>query len=240
MHKQLNTEERMFGKKKVAMLVAEFIGTAVLVLSVLSVRSSGIGYSFFVALGAGLAVAALSFMLSESSGAQFNPALTIGLWVSRKVKTLPGILYVIVQLLGAWAAYGLFKYFTKSHLPASGGSYMGRVLVAEAAGTFVFAFAWAAAAAQKFDGVRRAATLGGGFALAIIVSSLAAVGTGVGFANPALALGSHAWNIWGTMGWGTYVLGPVIGGIVGVGLYHLLFAAGGKTKAPAKAIAKKK
>jgi len=103
----------MFGVKKVAMIVAEFMGTAILTLAVLSVRSSGIGYSFFVALGAGLTVAALSFILSENSGAHFNPALTIGLWTARKVQTLPAIVYIVVQLLGAWAAFWLFKYFTK-------------------------------------------------------------------------------------------------------------------------------
>jgi glycerol uptake facilitator-like aquaporin len=81
-----NTGGRMFGKKKVAMLAAELLGTMLLALAVVSVRSSGIGYSFFVALGAGLAMAVLALMIGTNSGAQFNPALTIGLWTSRKIK----------------------------------------------------------------------------------------------------------------------------------------------------------
>lgn len=228
----------MFGKKKVAMLAAELIGTGLLTLAVISVRSSGIGYSFFVALGAGLAMAALTFLLSSNSGAQFNPALTIGLWTSRKVKTLPAVLYIVMQLLGAWAAYGLFVYFAKTHLPSSGGHYMARVMIAEAVGTFIFAFGWAAAAAKKFEGIQLAATLGAAFALGIMVASLAAVGTGVGVINPAIALGTHAWDIWGSAGWMNYVLGPVIGGIVGVGAYNLIFANG--KAAASKSTAKKK
>src|SRR5665213_2556770 len=106
----------MFGIKKVAMLAAEFIGAAILTLAVISVRSSGIGYSFFVALGAGLALAVLVFVLASNSGAQFNPALTLGLWTSRKIKTLPAVLYIIVQLLGAWAAYGVYVYLANPHL----------------------------------------------------------------------------------------------------------------------------
>lgn len=214
----------MFGIKKIAMILAEFIGTAALTLAFLSVRSSGIGYSFFVAIGVGLAVAALSLMFSENSGAQFNPALTIGLWTARKVKTLPAIVYVIAQLLGAWAAFWLFKYFTKTHLPVASAHFMGRVMVAEAVGAFVFGIGWAAASAQKFDVGRRAATYGTAFALAIIIASLAVVGSGVGYANPALALGSHAWTVFGSTGWGTYVLGPIVGAIVGVNLYNYVLA----------------
>jgi len=58
----------MFGKKKVAMVVAEFVGTAVLALAVLSVRSSGIGYALFVAIAAGLVVGSMMLVLGPSSG----------------------------------------------------------------------------------------------------------------------------------------------------------------------------
>ena len=223
----------MFGKKKVAMLGAELIGTAVLTLSVISVRSSGIGYSFFVALGAGLAMAVLTFALSANSGAQLNPALTIGLWTARKVKTLPTVLYVVVQLLGAWAAYGLYIYLVKTHLQNSSSGFSARVMLAEAVGTFIFVFGWAAAVAQKFEGIQLAATVGGAFALGIMVASLASSG----IINPAVAFGTHAWNIFGSGGWGTYALGPVVGGVVGVNLYNMVFANG---KATFKVVAKKK
>ncbi len=212
----------MLGKKNLAMLVAEFLGTAVLTLAVISVRSSGIGYSFFVALGAGVALAVLSFMFSESSGAQFNPALTIGLWTARKIKTIPAIAYIIVQLLGGWAAYGIYVYLVKTHLQATGGHYAARVMVAEGIGMLVFAIGWAAAVGQKFLDGRRAATIGGAFAVGIMLASLASNG----LINPAIALGTHAWDIWGSMGWGTYILGPVVGAIVGYNLYDLLIGSG--------------
>lgn len=221
----------MFEKKKVAMIAAEAIGTAILTLAVISVRSSGIGYSFFVALGAGLAYAVLTYVLSANSGAQFNPALTVGLWTARKVKTLPAIVYVLVQILGAWAAYGIYVYLVKTHLQSTGGHYAARVLVAEAVGAFIFALGWAAAAAQKFEGGKLAATVGGSFALGIMVASLASNG----IINPAVAVGTHAWDVWGSMGWGTYVLGPVVGGIVGINLYNVLL-----TGKAARATASKK
>ena len=60
--------------------------------------------------------------------------------------------------------------------------------------------------------------------------------------NPAVALGTRQWV------WGTYVLGPVLGAVIGFNLYALLFAPGeslldrakSAVKAPVKAVAKKK
>jgi glycerol uptake facilitator-like aquaporin len=208
-----NAEERMFGKNKLAMLLAELVGTAILTLVVLSVRSSGIGYSFFVALGAGLAVAALTLIVGAVSGAQFNPALTLGLWTARKVKTAPAIVYIAMQLLGGAVAYWLYIYLVKNHLQNMAGHFSARVMLAEAVGTFVFVWGWAAASARKLEGLAFAAAAGGAFALGIMVASLASTGV----INPAIALGSRSW------GWGTYVLGPVVGAIVAVNLQNLVF-----------------
>jgi len=210
----------MLEKKKVAMLAAELIGTAVLTLAVIGVQHSGIGYSFFVALAAGAAVGALLLVFGAASGAQLNPALTIGLWTARKVKTIPAILYVAMQLLGGAVAFWLYNYLAKTHLQNIAGSYEVRVMLAEAVGVFIFVMAWMSAVAQGFQGLRLAVTVGGAFALAIIIASVASLG----LANPAIALGDHAWS------WGTYAAGPVIGGIVGVNFYNLLFAAPAKAK----------
>jgi aquaporin Z len=203
----------MFGKNKAAMLVAELIGTTVLTLVVLSVRSSGIGYSFFVALGAGLAVAAMTLVVGAVSGAQFNPALTLGLWTARKVKTAPAIVYIAMQILGGAVAYWLYIYLVKNHLQNQAGHFSARIMVAEAMGTFIFVWGWAAAASRKLEGWVFAAAAGSAFAVGIMVASLASGG----IINPAVALGTRSW------GWGTYVLGPVVGAIVAANLQSLLF-----------------
>lgn len=205
----------MFARNKVAMLVAEFLGTGVLTLVFLSVQYSNLGVSYFVALAAGLTVAALSLVFAGVSGAHLNPAVTIGLWTTRRVKTVAAATYIVAQLLGAWAAYGIYTYFVNQSLPTIGGHYTARLLIAEAIGAFVFAFVWAAVAAQRLA----VTWIGGIFALAILIASVGHIG----YVNPALALGARAWNIWGSMGWGTFVLGPVLGGVVGFNLYQLIF-----------------
>ncbi len=204
----------MFGRRKIATLVAEFLGTGVLTLLVLSVQRSTIGVPFFVALAAGLAVALLYFAVGNVSGGHFNPALTIGVWTARKIATAQAVLYIAVQLLGAWGAYWLYTYYAKNPLQPIGGKFDYHVLVAEAVGTAIFAFGYASALFQGFSTAVRA-SVGG---IAYIVGVVAASAAAIGLINPALALGVRAWV------WGSYVLGPVIGAVVGVQLYNLLFA----------------
>lgn len=135
----------MFGRKKLAMLVAEFLGTGVLTLVVLTVQRSQLGLAYFVALAAGLTVALLMLVFGAASGAHFNPALTLALWTARRVKTLPALLYIVVQCLGAWAAYGLYRYFVHTDVQQIHQAFSGRIMVAEAVATMIFALGWAAA-----------------------------------------------------------------------------------------------
>ena len=229
----------MFGRKQIAMLVAEFLGTSVLTLAVLSIRYSTVGSApYFVALGAGLTVALLLFVFGTTSGAQLNPAVTIALWTARKIQTVPAAFYIVFQLLGAWAAYGVFRYFAGTGLQAIGGHYLTRVLVAEAVGAFIFVFAWSAVVAQRYANGALAASIGLAFAVAILVASsvpyIKSLPIAIGLVNPAIALGMHAWDIWGSMGWGTYVLGPVAGGVVAANLYEVVFAGADRVVSSAK------
>ena len=210
----------MFGKQKAAAIVAEFLGTGILTLVFLSVQRSTIGLPYFIALAAAVAVISVTFFFGDNSGAHLNPAITLALWTARKVGTVIGAAYIVAQLLGAWAAYGIYHYFVNTAMQPIGGHYTARVLIAEAVGTLVLALAWGYVAFKRIDNANRAFVIGGSYALAIIIAAVA----GIGIANPAVALGVRGWDIWGSMGWGTYVLGPVLGALVGVNLYALLFA----------------
>jgi aquaporin Z len=210
----------MFKRNTLAALVAEFLGTGVLTLVILSVQRSQLGLAFFVALAAGLALIGLTLVFGRASVAHFNPAITIAFWTARRIKTLRALAFVVLQVLGAWAAYALYHYFVNSNVQEITMSFNGRVMVAEAIGTLILALTCAAAAYHAFDNSRAAVVSGVGLALAIIVASSASVG----IANPAVALGVRAWNVFGSQGWGNFVLGPVLGAVIGVNLYGLLFA----------------
>ncbi|MCA9324470.1 aquaporin [Candidatus Saccharibacteria bacterium] len=208
----------MFTRNKVAALAAEFLGTGVLALVIVSVQRSTIGVPYFVGLAAGLAAALLFLVFAKASGGQFNPALTIGLWTARKVKTLDAAAFVVVQLLGGYLAGLLYQYFIDSDLSAVSSTFTGRVLVAEAVGAAIFAMLVAAAVSHERSEGAKASLVGGGLAVGIIAASSASVG----IINPAVALATNAWA------WGTYVLGPVLGAVIGVNLYTLLFAPASK------------
>jgi aquaporin Z len=209
----------MFGKRKVATLVAEFLGTGVLTLLVLSVQRSTIGVPFFVATGAGLGLALMMFSLGNVSGGYFNPAIALAMWTVRRVSTLRALVYIVAEMLGGWAAYGLYRYFSNGSLQPIGGHYTLRILIAEAVGTAIFAFGFAAAVYQRVLPNAAAAYAGLAFMLGIVAASTASIG----LLNPAIALGVNAWV------WGTYVAGPILGAVVGIQLYDLLFAAEGES-----------
>ncbi len=223
----------MTQRQKAAMTVAEFLGAGVLTLLILSVQRSAIGVPFFVASAAGLTLAMMAYAVSGSQSGYFNPAVTIGLWSARKLTTIAAAINVVAQLLGAWAAYAVYTYFVNSSLQQVGGHYTGRVLAAEAIGTGIFSFGLAAAVYQGLSRAATAAYAG----LSLMLGMIAASTASIGLLNPAVAEGIRAWNIWGSMGWGTYVLGPVIGAIVGVNLYAMLFADQPAKKASVSVVA---
>lgn len=201
----------MFGRRKVAAVVGEFLGTATLTFAVLTVSRSTIGIPYFVAIAAGVAVALMG--LSIATDVNLNPALTIGLWTARRIKTVQAIAYIVVQLLGGWAAYALYKYFVHGTVQHVSSGFQGRILVAEAVGAFVFSIAAAVVMYERVWGPRRALITAGALVLGMMIASAGSNG----FINPAVALGSNSW------GWGTYALGPVLGAIIGINLYALLF-----------------
>lgn len=203
----------MFGKKNIASVAAEFLGSAILTLVVIGVQHSTIGVPYFVGLAAALAMGMLYMALSDASMAMLNPAITIALWSASKVRTVRAIVYIAAQILGAWLAYKLFTYYIHTGLTPVASGFSGRILAAEAVGTAVLAFAWAAAMYRRFTTANQAAVIAVGYALGVILASAATIG----LINPAVALADRAWI------WGTYVLGPVLGAIIGYNLYMLLF-----------------
>jgi glycerol uptake facilitator-like aquaporin len=219
----------MFGRQKVATLAAELLGTGALTLIVLTIQRSTIGVPFFVAAGAGLIVALMTFALLGSSQAHFNPAVTLSVWTARKIETVTAILYIIAQLLGALGAYYIYTYFVSNTLPDVGGKFTWKIFTAEALGAGVLAFGVAAAVYQKLGRAVTASFVGLSLMLGILVASSASLG----LINPAVALGVKAWV------WGTYVAGPIVGAIIGFNLYAQLFAPSvGKSAASAATIAK--
>ncbi len=94
---------------RVRIFVAEAIGTAVLLIggpgtAILatggffktgSVGVLGVSFAF------GLSLLAMAYAIGNVSGCHINPAVTIGLWMSRKLDAALVPVYVVAQLVGA-------------------------------------------------------------------------------------------------------------------------------------------
>jgi MIP family channel proteins len=86
-------------------LIAEFVGTFTLIFAgVGAVVASGGTNLVAIALAHGLAIAVMGSALGHVSGGVFNPALTVGLWVTRRLAAVDAVAYVVVQLLGGIVA----------------------------------------------------------------------------------------------------------------------------------------
>ena len=82
--------------------VVEFLGTMFLVFVIFTTGN-------YLAIGAALAFAVL--LGGAISGGAFNPAVAISLYASGKLSQADLIPYILVEILGALAAFYAYKHF---------------------------------------------------------------------------------------------------------------------------------
>lgn len=209
----------MLNKAKAVPVAAEFFGTGLLV-SMILVLSNTTAVSYFIATSAAVTLAAIVMMFGSVSGAHVNPAVTFGMWTARKMGTVRAISYIAAQLLGGLASWQLYQYLTNRTLSAKSVSFDTRIWVAELVGAAILSFAVAAVISKQADALNSALAIGTAFFVAIVVASTASAG----YINPAVALGARSFS-------GVYVLGPLVGGLVGVNLFYMLFGVSEPKKA---------
>lgn len=189
--------------------VGEGIGTATLTLVV----ALGLMGTFPVSVPvlAALTLGLFVYSLGHLSGTHINPAVTIGAWSIGKVSSDEAVKYLVAQFIGAGAAMLLISSLggELAELPMSDAFGVG---LAEMIGTALFAFGIASVVYGKTPAVMSGAVVGSSLLLGIAVAVL--LGSN-GVLNPAVALGIGSFNI-------MYVLGPVLGSVLGMTLYKHL------------------
>ena len=216
-------------------LIAEAIGPFALVFFgagsiVLASGNANIGL-IEIAFAHGLAIAVTTSALGHISGGHFNPAVTAGLWVTRRISTPSAIGYVLAQvaggILGAVALTVLYpeglREASNLGTPALGpGIDFGKAVGIEVVLTFFLVMVvFGTFVDRRSDNV---ANVGGlAIGLSFTVASLAAYPLTGAVMNPARAFGpallAGEWEnqlVW----W----IGPVIGGVLASMAYHYLFS----------------
>jgi aquaporin Z len=118
--------------------IAEAIGTFALVFCgtgaiIIDGVSGGALGTVGIAITFGLIVMAMIAAVGEVSGAHFNPAVTLGFWVSKRFEGKEVLPYITAQAIGAFFASGVLRFLFPDSLT------MGETLPAGAwLQTFVF------------------------------------------------------------------------------------------------------
>lgn len=98
-------------------LLTEFIGTFFLVLTIsLAVAAlRDLNAVYMAPLAIGLALMAMVYMGGPISGGQYNPAVTLGVFLTRNMPAKDVAPYMVVQVIAALAAAGLGLFLTGQH-----------------------------------------------------------------------------------------------------------------------------
>lgn len=217
-------------------LTAEFLGTFALVFFGAGAictdqflhSTGGLGL-FPTAIAYGLAVAIMVSALGHISGGHFNPAVTIGFWVTKRLNTVDVLLYWAAQLAGSMAA----AFFLKAVVPeetwravALGTPELVRDfprwagMALEAITTFFLVLT--VFATRVDEEAKISAITGFCIGLMITLGVLVAGPFTGGALNPARAFGpAVAATHW--VNQGIYWVGPLGGGFIAGLLYDALF-----------------
>ena len=222
---------------------AEFLGTYWLVLggcgsAVLAAAFPDVGIGLLgVALAFGLTVVTMAYAIGHISGCHLNPAVTVGLWAGGRFPAREIVPYVVAQVLGAivaaWTIYIIASGkagFTLApnglavngvgEMSPGGYSMMAGVVIEIVMTAFFLLIIMGSTHSRAPAGF---APLAIGLGLTLIhLVSIPVTNTSVNPARstgPALIVGGMAlqqlWIFW---------VAPLVGGIIGGGLYKWLSA----------------
>jgi aquaporin Z len=224
--------------------IAEFLGTMALVFfgcgaavvsGVSAAGPAGIGL-LGISFAFGLAVVAMAYAIGPVSGCHINPAITIAMLISGKIKANDAIGYIIAQFIGAIAGAAIL-YVIQSGSPSFsmsewglgsngwgegyGGAYSASsAFLAEAVFTFLFLFVIFATTSKA--GNSNMAGLAIGITLILIhLVAIPITGTSVNPARsfgPAIFAGGKALSqLW------LFIAAPVTGAIVAAIAWKVVF-----------------
>jgi aquaporin Z len=211
-------------------LAAEFVGTFMLVASVLGAAlfSFPIAGIVGVALSIGFTVMAMIFAIGVVSGGHYNPAVTLGLVAGGRFPAADAPYYIVAQCLGGIAAAVIFYVIASGHSGFTVGNFASNtyggpngysllsVFLIETMLTafliFVIMGVTSDRAPAGFAAIAIGLTLSAIHIMAIPVSN-ASVNPARSLATAVIALGEPLAQVW--LFWVAPILGGVAGGLLG-------------------------
>ena len=206
--------------------IVEFVGTfALCFMGIGAIVMTGGENLVAIALAHGLAIGLLIMAAGHISGGFFNPAVTLGMFVTRRLSAYDTVVYIIAQMLAAVAGtLFVLAAFPESMrdavnlgVPTVGAGYStGNALIAEIVTTFFLIFVIFGVAVDQ-----RSAKAVGGLAIGLTITmGIFATGAISGAAlNPArwfgpALIGGHWDNFW------IWIIGPIVGAVVAALIFN--------------------
>ena len=194
--------------------ITELIGTFFLVFTIGMVV---IGGSPMAPIAIGSALMVMIYMGGHISGAHYNPAVTISLYLRGATEKADVLPYIAAQLFGAWLAASAAQLLTgQTFAPAPGAdASMVQALAAEIIFTFALVLVIMNVATSKATEGNSYYGLAIGFT--VTVGAFAVGGVSGGAFNPAVGTGPILVDgLMGDGGFGNlwlYWVGPILGGL---------------------------
>jgi aquaporin Z len=180
----------------------ELVGTFFLVLTIgMTVIDPGAGALAPLAIGSALMV--MVYAGGHVSGAHYNPAVTLAVWLRGRCAATDVTPYMVAQVAGASIAaivVGVLKGPDAMASVVAGSPHVGRALLAEF--LFTFALAWVVLNAATSKATNGNSFYGLAIGFTVMTGAFAVGPVSGGVFNPAVAVGitamglSAASNIW--------------------------------------------
>ena len=213
--------------------IAEFVGAFALIFigagSIITAHSIHDPSLIGVAVAHGVTIAVMVSAVGHISGGHFNPAVTVGFLITRRIKPGLAVLYWLAQFGGAALAALLVRDLlprasseaVQLGVPALGGGVDASAGFAlEAIFTFFLTWVVFATAVDPRGTFKSIAGLAIGLTITIDILFGGPL-TGAAM-NPARAFGPQLVGSYWSHAWVWYA-GPVLGAAVAAGLYELLY-----------------
>ncbi len=196
--------------------LVEFLGTFFLVLVILTVSEP------LALLAIGSILMVMVYAGGHISGAHYNPAVTLAVWIRGRIALPEAIGYIMVQVAGALAAALVANYLTgylaRPMLDLSGRTI--EAIVAEIIGTFALAYVVLNVATAKSTSGNSFYGLAIGFTVLACAASLGKFSGGA--FNPAVAIGLSVAEVFSWSDIWIYVVGCFGGAMIAAFLFRYL------------------
>src|SRR6187401_1379112 len=207
--------------------LVEIVGTFILVYAIASAATvySDSGQLGVIGIGLvhALVLTAIVYAIGYRSGAQVNPAVTIGLLVAKKIGAREAVVYIIAQIIGAVIAAAVVFSIFGSEMSASvtlpSDDNVVRALILETVMTFTLIYVVLATTTSKNFKIVPLAGIAIGFTLGLNVIFGGSI-TG-GSLNPARSFGPALITWTFEYNW-IYWIAPIVGGLIAAGVYKIL------------------